>query len=37
MLNTILVVWQDSEYESVICYSLYGKTEDTNKIDSVAV
>ena len=37
MLNTVLVVWQDSEFESVIWYSLYGKTEDTNKIGSVAV
>ena len=24
-------------YISVICYSLFGKTEEANKIDSVAV
>ena len=34
--HTILDVWQDSEYISVICYSLFGKIEDTNAIDSVA-
>ena len=33
----ILDVWLDSEYASVICYSLFGKTEDANKIDSVAM
>ena len=33
----ILDVWLDSEYASVICYSLFGKTEDANKIDLVAV
>ena len=33
----ILVIWQSSEYASVICYSLFGKTEDANKIDSVAM
>ena len=33
----ILDVWLDSEYPSVICYLLFGKTEDANKIDSVAM
>ena len=33
----ILDVWLDSEYASVICYSLYGKTEDSNRMDSVAM
>ena len=33
-----LDVWLDSEYVSaVICYSLFGKIEDANKIDLVAV
>ena len=35
--HSILDVWQGSEYVSVICYSLFGKIGDTNKIDSVAV
>ena len=33
----ILDVWLDSQYASVICCSLFGKTEDTNKIDSVTM
>ena len=32
-----LDVWEGSEYASVICYSLFGKIEDANKLDSVAV
>ena len=32
---SILDVWQGSEYASVIWYSLFGKIEDANKIDSV--
>ena len=32
-----LDVWLDSEYASIIYYSLFGKTEDSNKIDSGAV
>ena len=35
--HSILDVWQGSEYASVICYSLFVKIEDANKIDSVAV
>ena len=31
----ILDVWQNSEYVSVICYSLFWKIEGTNKIDLV--
>ena len=31
-----LDVRQGSEYASVICYSLFGKIEDANKIISVA-
>ena len=34
---SMLDVWQGSEYASEICYSLFGKTEDPNNIDSVAV
>ena len=34
--HSTLDVWQGSEYISVICYSLFGKIEDTNAIDSVA-
>ena len=33
----IVDIWQNSEYASVICYSLFGKIEDVNKIDSVAI
>ena len=33
----ILDVSEDSEYAPVICYLLFGKIEDTNKIDSVAM
>ena len=33
----IFDVWLDSEYASVICYSLFRKTEDANEIDLVAV
>ena len=33
----ILDVWLDSEYASVICYSLFGKTKDAINIDLVAV
>ena len=35
--NSILDVWQCSESASVIWYSLFGKIEDANTIDSVAV
>ena len=35
--NSTLDVWQSSEYASVICYSLFRKTEDANKIDSAAM
>ena len=35
--HSILDVRQGSKYTSVICYSLFEKIEDTNKIDSVAV
>ena len=35
--HSILDIWQGSKYTSVIYYSLFGKTEDTNKTDSVAV
>ena len=35
--HSILDVWQGSEYASVICYSLFAKIEDANKIDSVAM
>ena len=27
-----LDVWQDSEYASVICYSLFGKIQEANKL-----
>ena len=37
MKHSILDVWQGSEYASVICYSLFGKTEDGNKTDSAAM
>ena len=33
----ILDVWQDSEYASVICYSLFRKIEGANKTDLVAM
>ena len=33
----ILNVWQGSEYTSLIYHILFGKIEDTNKIDSVAM
>ena len=35
--HSILCNWQGSENTSVICYSLFGKTEDAIKIDSVAI
>ena len=35
--HSILDVLQGSEYASVICYSLFEKTEDANKIDSIAM
>ena len=35
--HAILDVWQGSEYTAVIYYSLIGKIQDTNKIDSVAM
>ena len=35
--HLILDVWLDPVYASVICYSLFGKTEDANKIDLVPV
>ena len=34
---SILDVWHGSEYTSAICYSLFGKIDDSNKIDSVAM
>ena len=30
-------VWQNFEYASVICYSLFGKIDGINKIDLVAM
>ena len=33
----MLDVWQNYEYASVICYSLFRKTEGANKIDFVAM
>ena len=33
--HSILDVWQNSEYHSVICCSLFGKIEGANKIDLV--
>ena len=35
--HAILDVWQGSEYASAICYSLFGKIEDANKIDLVVM
>ena len=35
--HSILEVWQNSEYASVICYSLFGKIDGANKIDLVAM
>ena len=35
--HSILDIWQNSEYTSVICYSLFGKIVGANKIDLVAV
>ena len=35
--HSVLDVWQGSEYASAICHSFFGKTEDANKIDSVAM
>ena len=35
--NFVLDIWRDSEYASVNCYSLFVKTENANKIDSVTV
>ena len=37
MNHSTLDVPQSSEYVSVICCSLFGKIEDANKIDSVAM
>ena len=37
MKDSILDVWQGSEYVSVICCLLLGKIEDGNKIDSAAM
>ena len=33
----ILDVWQNTEYASVIWYSLFGKTEEANNNDSVVM
>ena len=35
--HSILDAWQGFEYVSVICYTLFGKIENANKIDSVAM
>ena len=35
--HSILDVWQNSKHASVICYSLFGNIEDTNKFDLVAI
>ena len=35
--HSILDVWQSSEYAPVICYTLLGKTEDPNNIDSMVM
>ena len=35
--HSILDIWQGSDYASVISYSLFGKTEDVNKNDSVTM
>ena len=35
--HSILDVWQNSEYASVIGYSLFGKIMAANKIDLVAM
>ena len=35
--QSILDAWQSSEYASAICYTLLGKTEDPNKIDSMTM
>ena len=35
--HSILYIWEGSENIFVICYSLFGKNEDTNKTDSVAM
>ena len=35
--GSILDVWQCLKYGSVMYDSLFGKTEDVNKIDSVAM
>ena len=35
--HSILDGWQSSIYTSVICYSLFGKTENPNNIDSGAL
>ena len=34
--DSILDAYQGSEYASVVCYSLFGKTKDANKTGSVA-
>ena len=35
--HSILDVWQSSAYASVICYTLFGKTEEPDSIDLVAI
>ena len=35
--QSILDVWQGSEYASIICYPMFGKIEYADNIDSVAV
>ena len=35
--HSIINVWQNPEYVSVICYSLFGKIEGANNIDPVAM
>ena len=37
ILQSIIDVCQNSEYTSVICYSLFGKIEDASKFDLVAM
>ena len=35
--HSILDVWQGSEYTSIICYPLFGKIENADNINSVAM
>ena len=35
--HSILDVWEGPEHASATCYSLFGKIEEANKIDSVAM